>query len=103
LRASFACDPVPRAGNTSTKTYGTCRLAEGGEVAGRRLVIVEDVVTSAGQVIESCRRLREFGAVVTIAVCEIDREVGGAGNLAGESVELCSLFTISDLQRSTSD
>ena len=40
------------------KTYGTCQLAEGGDVSGRRLVIIEDVVTSAGQVIDSCRRLR---------------------------------------------
>ena len=37
------------------KTYGTCRLAEGGEVDGRRLTVVEDVVTSGGQVIMSCR------------------------------------------------
>ena len=31
------------------KTYGTCRLAEGGELDGRRLAVVEDVVTSAGR------------------------------------------------------
>jgi orotate phosphoribosyltransferase len=37
------------------KTYGTCRLAEGGEVAARRVAVIEDVVTSGGQVIESCR------------------------------------------------
>ncbi|MGH9032631.1 MAG: orotate phosphoribosyltransferase, partial [Acidimicrobiia bacterium] len=30
------------------KTYGTCRLAEGGAVDGRRLTVVEDVVTSGG-------------------------------------------------------
>ena len=43
------------------KTYGTCRLAEGGEVDGRRLTIVEDVVTSGGQVVLSAEDLR--GAV----------------------------------------
>lgn len=37
------------------KTYGTCQLAEGGRVRGRRLAVIEDVVTSGGQVIESCR------------------------------------------------
>lgn len=31
------------------KTYGTCRLAEGGEVAGRRLAVIEDIVSSGGQ------------------------------------------------------
>ena len=35
------------------KTYGTCRLAEGGELDGRRLTVVEDVVTSGGQVVTS--------------------------------------------------
>jgi orotate phosphoribosyltransferase len=31
----------------AAKTYGTCRLAEGGEVAGRRIAVIEDVVTAA--------------------------------------------------------
>jgi orotate phosphoribosyltransferase len=44
------------------KTYGTCRLAEGGDVAGRRLVVIEDVVSSGGQVVASCRALRQLGA-----------------------------------------
>ena len=33
------------------KTYGTCQLAEGGDIEGLRLLVVEDVVTSGGQVI----------------------------------------------------
>jgi orotate phosphoribosyltransferase len=33
------------------KEYGTCRLAEGGEVEGRRIAVIEDVVTSGGQLI----------------------------------------------------
>ena len=37
------------------KEYATCRLAEGGVVAGRRLVITEDVVTTAGRIRESAR------------------------------------------------
>src|SRR5947207_1772679 len=40
------------------KAYGTCRLAEGGDVDGERLVVVEDVVTSGGQVVMSCADLR---------------------------------------------
>src|SRR5690606_27924971 len=56
------------------KDYGTRRLAEGGEVAGKKLLIVEDVVTSGGQVVLSTRDLRELGAVVDSAVCVIDRE-----------------------------
>ncbi|MCB0270968.1 MAG: orotate phosphoribosyltransferase, partial [Calditrichaeota bacterium] len=35
------------------KTYGTCKLAEGGDIAGKKLLIVEDVVTSGGQILLS--------------------------------------------------
>ena len=59
------------------KTYGTCQLAEGGELDGRRLTVVEDVVTSGGQVITSCGDLRDRGAIVEHALCVIDRESGG--------------------------
>jgi orotate phosphoribosyltransferase len=81
------------------KTYGTGRLAEGGDVDGRRLTVVEDVVTSGGQVVASCGDLRERGAIVEHAVCVIDRESGGAKNLAEIDVELRALFTMSELER----
>jgi orotate phosphoribosyltransferase len=80
------------------KGYGTCRLAEGGPVAGRRLAVIEDVVTSGGQVIESCRQLRAEGAEIATVVCVIDREAGAAENLAADGLQLCSLFTMSQLQ-----
>jgi orotate phosphoribosyltransferase len=81
------------------KTYGTCRLAEGGELDGRRLTVVEDVVTSGGQVVTSCGDLRDRGALVDHAVCVIDREAGGAKNLADVDVELRALFTMAELER----
>ena len=81
------------------KTYGTCRLAEGGELDGRRLTVVEDVVTSGGQVVTSCGDLRERGALVEHAVCVIDREAGGAKNLVELDVELRTLFTMNELER----
>jgi orotate phosphoribosyltransferase len=79
------------------KPYGTCRLAEGGEVDGRRLVIVEDVVTSGGQVVTSCGDLRERGALIDTALCVIDREAGGPEALAAIDVELRPLFRMHEL------
>jgi orotate phosphoribosyltransferase len=79
------------------KEYGTRRLAEGGEVAGRRLAVIEDVVTSGGQLIESCAALRERGADIVAVVCVIDREAGGAANLAAHGLELRSVFRMSRL------
>jgi orotate phosphoribosyltransferase len=81
------------------KTYGTCQLAEGGGVDGCRLTVVEDVVTSGGQVITSCGDLRERGAIVKHALCVIDRESGGPRGLADIGVELRPLFTMTELKR----
>ena len=70
------------------KTYGTCRLAEGGELEGQRLCIVEDVVTSGGAILDAAVELRAAGAVLGPVVCVIDRESGGAEKLAAEGLEL---------------
>lgn len=81
------------------KEYGTCRLAEGGEVAGRRLAVIEDVVSSGGQLIASCGALRDRGGDVAAVMCVIDRETGGAENLAAEGLQLRSVFTMSQLRQ----
>lgn len=80
------------------KEYGTRRLAEGVEIAGKRLLVIEDVVTSGGQVILSTQDLRERGAKVTNAVCVINREAGGVEKLADVDVTLNWLFTKSELE-----
>ena len=82
------------------KTYGTCQLAEGAGVDGRRLTVVEDVITSGGQVVMSVGDLRDRGAVVEHALCVIDREAGGAAALADIGVELRPLFTMAALEAS---
>jgi orotate phosphoribosyltransferase len=79
------------------KAYGTCRLAEGGDVEGLRLVVVEDVVTSGGQVVMSCADLRERGAEIVRVLCVIDREAGGAAALQAEGLDLHALFTMTEL------
>jgi orotate phosphoribosyltransferase len=80
------------------KTYGTCQLAEGADVDGRRLTVVEDVVTSGGQVVASCGDLRDRGAAVQHALCVIDRQAGGPEALAKIEVELRPLFTMEQLE-----
>lgn len=80
------------------KKYGTERFCEGGDIKGRRLLVVEDVVTTAGQIVLSAQDLRSEGAVITHALCVIDREAGGAEVLGGEKIELRSLFTMSELE-----
>ncbi|MFL6053172.1 MAG: orotate phosphoribosyltransferase [Actinoallomurus sp.] len=79
------------------KPYGTCRLAEGADVAGRRVLVVEDVVTSGGQIVLSTTDLRGLGAQISQALCVIDREQGGAETLSAAGIGLLSLLTATDL------
>ena len=79
------------------KTYGTCRLAERGEVAGRRLAVIEDVVTSGGQLLQSCTDLRERGAEIEAVLCVIDRQQGGREALEAAALTFRPVFTMDDL------
>ncbi|MBT4498258.1 MAG: orotate phosphoribosyltransferase [Gemmatimonadetes bacterium] len=80
------------------KEYGTCKLAEGGDIAGKKLLIVEDVVTSGGQILLSAADLREREAIVEDVLCVIDREAGGLEKLANEGLRLHALFSMSELK-----
>ncbi|QLH53995.1 MAG: Orotate phosphoribosyltransferase [Candidatus Kapaibacterium sp.] len=80
------------------KEYGTMKLAEGPNVQGMKVVVIEDVVTSGGQIIKSIEDLRNLGAICNLALCVIDREQGGKENLAKIGIELRSLFTISEIK-----
>lgn len=79
------------------KAYGTRRIAEGRPVDGARVVGIEDVVTSGGALLAGCQRLRELGATVDTVVCAIDREEGGAAQLATEGIQLRAALHRADL------
>lgn len=81
------------------KTYGTARLAEGPALSGRAVLVVEDVVTSGGQIVASTAELRRLGAKVRHAVCVVDRDEGGSENLDAVGVELRALLHRADLDR----
>ena len=81
-----------------SKGYGTDKVAEGPDIVGKRLCIVEDVITSGGQVVLSTNQLRHLGATVNYCVCVIEREEGGRKNLDAAGIQLQSLFQKSDLK-----
>jgi len=68
------------------KTYGTGRLAEGGDPAGLTVVLVEDVITTGGAVIQAAMALRDLGAAVSMVICAIDRSLPGSHGLAAEGI-----------------
>lgn len=82
------------------KEYGTGKAAEGPSVDGRRVVVVEDVVTTGGALLASCRSLRANGAQVDTVVCAIDREQGGPENLLAEGLTLRAALTRAELEAS---
>ena len=63
------------------KGHGTQQYIEGPLKPEQRVVIVEDVVTSGGQIAMSADDLRGLGANVSHAICVIDRESGGTEKL----------------------
>jgi len=76
------------------KEYGTCKLAEGSNIDGKRVCIVEDVVTTGGQIIESAKELRARGAIVDTVLCVILRDAKAVKLLADANLTLLPAFTI---------
>lgn len=79
------------------KTYGTCKLAEGPPVAGRRITLIEDVITTGGAVRDATRELRAAGAIVEFVVCAIDRSPADVNPLADADLEVRAVLTKADL------
>lgn len=82
----------------SAKEYGTMKFAEGMDVSGKNVCIVEDVITTGGQVIESTSDLRKLDAKIESVLCVIDREQGGDEKLLAQGLSMISLFRMSELK-----
>ncbi|MFD2796173.1 orotate phosphoribosyltransferase [Promicromonospora vindobonensis] len=79
------------------KEYGTAKLAEGPPVDGRRVVLIEDVITTGGAVRDATLALRSAGALVDTVVCAIDRSPVGTAPLADVGLEVRAVLTKADL------
>ena len=80
------------------KEYGTANRIEGPFVSGEEIVLVEDVVTSGGAAISAIEARREAGLKVSTAICVVDREEGGADELARIGIRLRPLLLASELR-----
>jgi len=81
------------------KTYGTRRLAQGAEVSGRRVPLVEDVLTTGGAVRDVCDALRALGASVEVVLCAIDRSGRPCGPVDDVGLETRAVLLKCDLER----
>lgn len=90
---------TPMAYVRQPKEHGTGRAVEGGDVAGRRVLLVDDVATTGGSLVSSARALRDSGAASVEALVIVDREQGASEALKGVRVSLHRLVSLKDVLR----
>jgi orotate phosphoribosyltransferase len=78
------------------KTYGTCLAVEGGDLTGKRVAIIEDVISTGGAVRDAKARLDETGAVTVAVVCAVWRGPLPA-RIEGLEIPVFSALTLEDL------
>ncbi len=79
------------------KDYGTCLAVEGGSVVGKRVVLIEDVITTGGAVADAARLVRDAGAEVIGVVCAIWRGEGAPAIAGLPGLPVAAAMTKSDL------
>jgi orotate phosphoribosyltransferase len=77
------------------KAHGLQRRIEGPDVAGRRVLAVEDTSTTGGSVLTAVEALREAGAEVVGVAVIVDRGAGDAVQAAG--LPYRAAYTLADL------
>ena len=82
------------------KEYGTGKTVEGVTCQDMKLLMIEDVVTSGGSVINAIKSIREEKMIVTDAYAVVDRMEGATQALQVDGVKLHSLLTINDITQS---
>ena len=79
------------------KEYGTEKLAEGIDIQGKKLCIIEDVITTGGQVVKSTEMLRNEGAIVDFVLCVIWRGRTEDNSLEKAGIQKLPLFDMEEL------
>ncbi len=81
----------------SKKDYGTGKLVEGVLKAGDVVLLVEDIATTGGQVLEAAKVITQAGATVKKIVAVIDRKQGAEENITKAGYKFESILTKDDL------
>ena len=79
------------------KDYGTAKQIEGVLNPGESILLVEDILTTGGQVLEAAKAIKDAGCHVEKIVATIDRLEGARENIEAQGYALYTLFTIKDL------
>lgn len=79
------------------KLYGTSKMVEGEAFKGDKVVMIEDILTTAGAAIESANKLKHSGIEVVMMIGVLDREEGARENIEAAGYSYKTLFTKSSL------
>jgi orotate phosphoribosyltransferase len=79
------------------KDHGTGQLIEGPLPPGASVVLVEDTLTTGGEVLRAAEAVRALGCTITAAYCLVDRGAGALDALHEHGIPAEALFTLSDL------
>jgi len=79
------------------KGYGTGKLIEGILNKGDVVLLVEDIATTGGQVLEAAKVITGAGASIKKIVCVIDRKQGAGENITAAGYKFESILTKEDL------
>jgi orotate phosphoribosyltransferase len=79
------------------KEYGTAKQLEGKLGPGDGVMLVEDVCTTGGQILEAAKVIEATGAKIVKIVGTIDREEGARANIEAAGYAFEALFTKTDL------
>ncbi|MHA1917395.1 MAG: orotate phosphoribosyltransferase [Candidatus Ranarchaeia archaeon] len=79
------------------KKHGTKKQIEGDFKKGQRVLLVDDLITAGGSLIEAIKILRDAGAIIEDVIVLIDREQGGINNLRNENVNCHTVIKIRDI------
>jgi len=81
----------------AAKDHGMRRRIEGPEVAGRRVVVLEDTSTTGGSPLEAVGALRDAGATVLAVAVVVDRDTGARERIEAEGLPYCAALGLADL------
>jgi len=81
----------------SVKTHGLQRIIEGTDVAGRKVLVVEDTSTTGNSALTAVRAARAAGAEVVGVATVVDRATGAAETIEAEGLPYRSALGLSDL------
>ncbi len=80
-----------------SKAHGLQRRVEGPDVAGKKVVAVEDTSTTGGSVLTAVEALREAGASVVAVAVIVDRDTGARERVEAEGLPYLYLYGLTDL------